>query len=96
MCPRVYLILACDMRRLQGETRDPLTRTSHTAKKTKADEARHERPGYTKASEASVSIYILVLALSQVLLARVYSRHNLSCRKRGTKHCFKVFSSKTA
>ncbi len=33
MCPRVYLILARDTRQQPGETRDPLTRTSQTAKK---------------------------------------------------------------
>ncbi len=32
--------------------------------------------GYTRASEASVSIYILALALSRVLLVRVYSWQN--------------------
>ncbi len=32
--------------------------------------------GCTGACEANVSIYILALALSRVLSARVYSRHN--------------------
>ncbi len=33
--------------------------------------------GYTRASEASVSIYILAIALSRVLSARMYSRHKI-------------------
>ncbi len=44
MCRRVYLIVARDTRRQPGETRDPLTLTSRTTKKTRANEARHERP----------------------------------------------------
>ncbi len=77
MCPRVYMIFAHDTRRQPGETRDPLTKTSQTAKKVRANEARHERPRLHKSirGEASVSTYILALALSQVLSARVYSRH---------------------
>ncbi len=43
MCPRVYLILARDMKRQPSETRDPLTRTSWTTKKVRANKGRHER-----------------------------------------------------
>ncbi len=65
-------------RRQPGETRDPLTRTSQTAKKARANEMRHERPRLYESirSKVSVSIYILALTLSQVLSARVYSRHS--------------------
>ncbi len=36
------LILACDTRQHPGETRDPLTRTSLTAKKARANEAKYK------------------------------------------------------
>ncbi len=56
---------------------NPLIRTSQTAKKARANEARYARPSLYESmqDEASVSIYILALALSWVLPARVYSRH---------------------
>ncbi len=79
MCPRVYMILVCDTRQQPGETRDLLTWTSRTAKKARVNEAIHEHPRLHESirSEASVFIYILALALSQVFSARVYSRHNI-------------------
>ncbi len=66
-----------NQRRQTDETQDPLTRISQTAKKVRANEARHERPRLQESirGEASVSIYILALALSRVLSAKVYSRH---------------------
>ncbi len=75
ICSRVYMILMRDTRWQPDVTRDPLTRTSWTAKKVRANEARHECPRLHESirGEASVSIYILALALSRVLSARVYS-----------------------
>ncbi len=66
------LILVCDTRQQPGETRDPLTLTSWTTKN-----ARHERLGLHRSIRGDVSIYILALALSRVLPARVYSRHKI-------------------
>ncbi len=60
-----------------GETQDPLTRTSQSLKKARANKERHEHLRLHKSirGEASVSIYILALALSRVLSVRVYRRH---------------------
>ncbi len=73
-----------NQRRRPGETRDSLTHTSQTAKKVRADEARHKHSRLYKSirGEASVSIYILVLALSRVLSARVYSQHKGNISKK--------------
>ncbi len=77
LCLRVYLILVSDTRQQPGETQDPLTPISWTAKKVRANETSHEHRTLQESiqGEASVSIYILALALSRVLSARVYSRH---------------------
>ncbi len=81
MCPRVYLILACETRRQPGEMRDPLTWTSRTTKKARANEVRHEHLRLYKSirGKASVSIYILALTLPRVLSVRVYSWHKKRC-----------------
>ncbi len=54
-----------NQRRQPGETRDSLTRTPQTAKKARANEARHEHLRLYESirGEASVSNYILTLAL---------------------------------
>ncbi len=83
LLPWAQLILVCDKRRQPGETRDPLTRTSGTTKKAKANVARHEERKRLHGSiqgETSVSIYIFTLAVSRVLSAKVYSRHNTFCK----------------
>ncbi len=82
MCPQVYLILVCDTRQQPGVTQNPLTPTSRTTEIARANKARHEHPRLYDSiqGEASVSIYILALALSRVLLARVYSRHQTHFR----------------
>ncbi len=63
-----------NQRRQSGETRDPLTRTSWTAKK-----ARHERPRLYESirGEVSVSIYLHTLTFFRVLSARVYNWHDM-------------------
>ncbi len=76
ICPKVYYISVCDMRRQPGKIGDPLTRTSWTDK-ARANEARHKHPRLHESIQGSVSIYILALVLSGVLSARVYSQHNI-------------------
>ncbi len=84
MCTRVYLILEHATRRQSGETLDPLTQTSQTAKKARANEAKHE----SIQGKASAHIYILALALSRVLPAIVYSRHKEFQKNLETKFTF--------
>ncbi len=94
MCLRVYLILARDKRRQLGETRDPLTRTSRTAKRARGNDVRHECRKLHESirGEASVSIYILTLVLSRILSARVYSRQKMLRELFGTPNLLGTIS----
>ncbi len=83
----------------QARYESPLTQTPRTAKKVRANEAKHERQRLYESiqSEASVSIYILTLALSWVLSARMYSRHyNLLVGKLVSSWSLAVVKSKVS
>ncbi len=68
-------ILAHDTRRQSGETWDLCFGHHGPLKKREVTRRDTSTRGYTRASEASVSIYILALALSWVLSVRLYSQH---------------------
>ncbi len=100
MSRRVYLNLAHDTRRQPGKTQDLWLGQQRPLKKRELMRLHTNARGYTRATEASISIYvyILALALSRVLSARVYSPRLLQ-RVRlahfGRCNCYQLLSDIT-